>query len=446
MAAEILIIDDDDAVAGVLSRSLERSGHQSVTCSSLAQGQAFCEADDPEVVLLDYQLPDGTAMDFLHWLQQQERRPQVVVLTGYGTIPLAVEAIKLGADQFLTKPPDLRSLAVLVERLIERNRDARTRTAQRHIQERQRVDPFVGRSAAIQRVAELARSVAASDASVLLLGETGTGKGVLARWLHEQGGRAGEAFVDLNCAGLSRELAESELFGHKRGAFTGAMADKLGLMELAHQGTLFLDEIGDLDPAVQPKLLKALEDRSLRRIGDTRQRPVDVRLISATHRHIGRMASTGAFRADLLYRINTVTIELPPLRERRDDILPMAEAILASLPRPEPGRGMVLTPEAATLLRAHHWPGNAREMRNVLERALLFSHTREIPAGALMLQQQAQGEPGAPTSLADAERTLVLDTLRAHQGNVPLAALALGVPRSSLYAKLKRWNLKATDA
>jgi len=443
----ILLIDDDASVTGLLTHTLKRDGHKVTAVGSLALAHAHLETHAPEIILLDHQLPDGNAIDFLRWARDKDNKARIVVLTAHGSIPLAVEAIKLGAEQFLTKPVELDSLRVLLDKLAERNRETRRDLAMRYVEGKNRTNPFLGDSAAMQRVEEVVRSVARSNVPVFIRGETGSGKGVLARWLHQASDRSDEAFVDLNCAGLSRELVESELFGHKKGAFTGATADKMGLLELADRGTLFLDEVGDLDIAVQPKLLKALEDHTFRRLGAVQERNVDVRLITATHKDLAELAAQGAFRNDLLFRINTVTVELPPLRERTEDIVPLAREMLASLGMrgTESAR---LRPEAERALVAHDWPGNVRELKNVLERALLFSPSGDITAGSLMLgQRPARPAPDSNSkgSLADAERQHVMTVLRAHAGDVPQAAQALGVPRSSLYAKLKRWGVRPKD-
>jgi transcriptional regulator with PAS, ATPase and Fis domain len=303
-------------------------------------------------------------------------------------------------------------------------------------------DPFRGSSAVIHRFEEEARFVAESNASVLILGETGTGKGVLARWLHSCGPRHEEAFIDLNCAGLSRELLESELFGHSRGAFTGAVAEKQGLMEVAHRGTLFLDEIGDMDLMVQPKFLTAIEEQRFRRLGETKDRQVDVRLLSATHRQLKDRVEDGSFRADLYYRINTVILEVPALRDRPQDIGPLAESLLQGLGRDLAGAAPRLSEDAQELLAAHSWPGNIRELRNVLERALLSSRGEEvIKSHHLRIHGITARSPRDTAecqgSLANVESRHIEEVLQKVHGNVGVAATQLEIPRSTLYQKLK---------
>ncbi len=449
-ASTVLIIEDDPAVSRPLGRMLKRDGHLTPLASSIAEACSLYSEHSPDVVLLDFSLPDGTALDFLRWAEANQVTAAIFVLTGYGTIERAVDCIKSGAEQFLTKPVDFTSLRLMLERTLTGRRRTRQATAQQYLAERGRAWPFLGTSDQIRRLEELAQSVKDADVPVLVLGETGSGKGVLARWLHDNGPRAQEAMVDLNCAGLSKELAESELFGHERGSFTGASAEKRGLLEIAHRGTLFLDEIGDLDLSVQPKLLKVLEDRSFRRVGGVRSLSTDIRLIAATHRDLAQMSVENSFRNDLLFRINTVVFEVPPLRTRRSDIVPLANAILADLGRTRAGGVPALDGEAEEALTAYHWPGNVRELRNTLERATLFSPDGEIKADAFAVCRRSPSRPaprnGHPRiTLAQAERAHVLGVLRDVGANVTVACEILGIPRSSLYAKLKRWNLRPGD-
>jgi DNA-binding NtrC family response regulator len=450
MSAKLLLVDDSPEMLGALALFLKRSGYLVLQATTGREAIASFEQEAPDLCIIDYHLPDTTAFELLPALRKRDPKAAVIVLTGHGTIELAVEAIKLGAEQFLTKPVDLKSLGVLVERVLVRLTDERRFSAERRAEERTRVDPFVGESAEIAQVRELAAAVAGAEVPVLLTGETGTGKGVLARWLHEHGPRSPEGFVDLNCAGLSRELAESELFGHQRGSFTSANATKRGLLEIANHGTLFMDEIGDLDPSVQPKLLKVLEDRTYRRVGDVQTRSADIRLISATHRDLAAMADSGAFRNDLLFRINTVTIRLPALRERRGDIAALATRVLEHLCRQQGRAAVELGPEAQRLLDAYDWPGNIRELRNVLERGLLFTKGALLEARALRLDSRPLRIPGGDaaevTSLEEVERRHIAAVLERVQGRVDDAAKLLDVPRSTLYTKLKRYGLRASES
>lgn len=437
----LLVVEDDELVLRAIGKFLRRWGFTPVEARSVADAVKLAQETDLSLAILDYSLPDGSAFDFLERTQGSNVRS--IVLTGHGTIDLAVRAMKLGAEHFLTKPVDFPSLRTLIQRVLLRQQADRRLDAESAVSERGRLNPFLGRSPAIRRVREMAEAVVGADAPVLILGETGTGKGVLARWLHERSPRAREPFVDLNCAGLSRELAESDLFGHQKGAFTGAALQKKGLLEVAHRGALFLDEIGDLDAAVQPKLLKVLEEKTFRRVGDVKSRPVDVRLIAATHRNLEDMAALGEFRQDLLYRINTVTFHLPALRERREDLPVLAETILAEVCASCGRSRAKLTEGALARLDLHSWPGNLRELRNVLERALLFNgRADEVDTPHIMLADRTDASSPQLLSFDEAEKALIQRALVQVGDRVEEAARLLDVPRSSLYKKIKRYGIR----
>jgi DNA-binding NtrC family response regulator len=439
----VLVVEDDAQMRTLLARYLARQGHIVFGAPTLTEGRALQAKEAPDLIIIDYNLPDGTAFDLLGSRQEQDGAEAVIVLTGVGTIDLAVHAIKLGAEHFLTKPVDIESLGVLVQRTLEAQRDRRQR-ALAAAAAQDAANPFLGTSQRIKELRELAEALLDSDAPVLLQGETGSGKGVMARWLHMSSPRKDEAFVDLNCAGLSLELVESELFGHRRGAFTGAVNNKPGLLEVAHRGTLFLDEIGDLELGVQPKLLKALEEGSFRRVGDHASRSADVRLIAATHKNLGAMAQQEKFRGDLLFRINTLVLEIPPLRERDEDLRSIAEVLLLQLSRKTGRVAPALTTEALEILRAYHWPGNVRELRNVLERALLFCKTDNLDRKALRFDRSLDPEDKVQgLSLEEVERRHIASVLRSAQGNVEKAAEVLVLSRSALYVKLKKYGIKA---
>ncbi|HEY0787019.1 MAG TPA: sigma-54 dependent transcriptional regulator [Thermoanaerobaculia bacterium] len=432
--ARILLVDDEDGVRFAIADFLAADGYHVAEASSLREARQAIRKEVPEVLLLDYQLPDGNSLDLIEELKGTLPDLPIVMLTGHGSIDLAVRAIKLGAEQFLTKPVELPALEVLVRRLVETQRQKRQLATFRPA--RVPLDPFWGESDAIRRVREDAERLAGADRPILVRGETGTGKGVLARWMHERSPRAEETFVDLNCAGLSRELLDSELFGHERGAFTGAVARKKGLLEVADHGTLFLDEIGEMDPAIQPKLLKALEERRFRRLGDVRDLTSDFALIAATNRDLRASIRAGAFREDLYFRISTLTILLPPLRDRAADIPLLAERMLLGFAA-ERGRDAIeLTPAAAKVLMRYPWPGNIRELKNVLERAFLLCDGRTIGIDDLRFDLPSH-EP-EPRTLEQAERAHILHALEAAGGNVDAAAARLEIPRSTLYFKIKR--------
>jgi len=439
---KILLVDDDEAVRLALGRFLSGKGFVPVEAADLASVRELVRVQSVDAAIVDFSLPDGDGLEVLRTLKAQDASLPVVLLTAHGTIDVAVRAIKEGAEQFLTKPVELPALLVVIERALETSRMRSVSLAGKASQERRAVDPFFGESPSIRKLAAEAARVAGSPLPVLIQGETGTGKGVLARWLHQHSPRADEPFVDLNCAGLSSELMESELFGHEKGAFTGAVASKPGLLEIAHRGTAFLDEVGDVDLQVQAKLLKAVEDLRFRRLGDVRDRQVDVRLIAATHRDLGRLVREEKFREDLYYRISALPLVMPPLRERGTDVALLArrlvETIGAELDRP----GVRLSAGAEAVLTARSWPGNVRELRNVLERALLLSGGPILEAADLGPALAAGSDRTDPRlTLAEAERRHIEAVLRVTGGVVPRAAEILGLSRSALYERIKKHGI-----
>jgi DNA-binding NtrC family response regulator len=445
--AHILLVEDDPAIRRGVREYLAVSGYEVSEADSCAAAQVVFQTSRVDVVVMDYHLPDGNAIHLITTFKSLERDVPIIVLTGHGSIELAVRTIQAGAEQFLTKPVDLASLAVVIEKCLEHGRNKRQVAGEQVGQARQSMSPFIGTSAAIRDLEAQATRVVKSHVPILILGETGAGKGVLARWLHFNGPRAREPYVDLNCAGLARELVESELFGHEKGAFTGATTAKAGLIEVAHRGTVFLDEIGDLDLAVQPKLLKVLEEKRFRRVGDVRERTVDVRFLAAANQDLDQRAEEKSFRQDLLYRINTVTLIVPELRERAEDIPVLASAILEQLARDMPYGKRTLTPAAIEALQAHSWPGNVRELRNALEHAVLLTDGATIDVDALGLTRRRQSAvrtaltSAADQTLRSSEIQEITRALQVEGGRVEKAAQRLGVPRSSLYQKIRKYGI-----
>ncbi len=441
---QVLVIDDEAVIRTSIGKFLSRSGFEVSEAPDGASALVQMRRQPPDAIILDYKLPDCTAFDLLPRLQSINPSAAVIVLTGHATIDLAVAAMKQGADQFLTKPIELPALQLVLQRTLDSRRNQQADLAEKTRESRNLFDPFSGSSAAIRQLETDAQKIAQTDRPVLIQGETGSGKGVLAGWLHRNGRRRLEPFVDLNCAGLSNELLESELFGHQRGAFTGAVQDKQGLLDLAHRGTLFLDEIGDIDLQVQPKLLKVLEEKEFRRLGDVKPRFADIRLIAATHHDLQALVGAARFREDLYFRISTIVLRLPPLRERREDIPRLAGDVLARIAH-EMGRPEVKLAESAIrALSEHRWPGNLRELRNVLERSLLMCEQKEIRRSDLRFESSSL----AP---ADGRRDLTLDALESQyiagiladeKGSVVRAAKRLGVTRNTLYYKLRKHRIR----
>ncbi|HUL60526.1 MAG TPA: sigma-54 dependent transcriptional regulator [Anaeromyxobacteraceae bacterium] len=440
----ILLVDDDPSVRFTIRRFLASNGYDVAVAESCAGAMEAFRASPPDAAVLDYELPDGTALDLLRAMKEIDPLVPLVILTGHGSIDLAVRAVKDGAEHFLTKPADMTALTVTLQRALQHRRLLRKQAVAAATAHRD-ADPFLGVSAAIRRLSELARKVAASDAPVLITGETGSGKGVLARWLHSNGPRADEPFVDLNCAGLNHELLESELFGHERGAFTSATASKLGLLEAAHRGTVFLDEIGDMDLAVQPKLLKAVEEKTFRRVGEVRDRTVDIRLLAATHRDLRALVDEGRFRADLFFRINAVPLAVPALRDRPEDIPVLARRLLEERPALS---GLSLSEPAIAALQRYRWPGNVRELRNVLERAALLGGGTVLGPDDLLFDRgpRPAAAEESKLTLGELERVHIERVLRDVGGRVAAAAERLGIPRSTLYLKLKQHGLSVPKA
>jgi DNA-binding NtrC family response regulator len=443
----VLIAEDEPGIRLGIKDFLEAKGYQVEEADTCEATEALFRTSRPDVAILDYLLSDGNTLDLLPRLKAIDPLTPVLFLTGHGSIDLAVRAVKQGADQFFTKPVELPTLLVVIERLLDSERSRKKEMAVRSRQDRTSVDPFVGRSPAIRRLASEARRVAPSESPVLIRGETGSGKGVLAKWLHRTGPRAEEALVDLNCAGLTRDLLETELFGHEKGAFTGASSAKAGLLEVAHRGTVFLDEIGDMDFEVQAKLLKVLEEKQFRRLGETRDRRVDIRLLAATHQDLAERVRQKKFRSDLFFRVNTIPLTVPALRERTEDIPELADGLLSRLAG-EIGRGeMQLSKSAVEALQRYSWPGNIRELRNVLERALLLTDGPSIDAADLRFESGLTAEPDRADSsltLLELERRHIARVLQEEGGRVDQAARRLGVPRSSLYQKIKRHGIQVS--
>jgi DNA-binding NtrC family response regulator len=445
----ILLVEDELPVRETLSDFLQSRNYDVLATGTCAGAEQLWRAGHPDAAVLDYCLPDGNALDLIPRLKAIDATIPLIILTGYGSIDLAVEAVKLGAEHFLTKPIELSTLSLMLQRSIENQRNRQKQLAEKSRLQRRTFDLFLGTSFAIAKLAETAKKVLSSDSPILIQGETGTGKGVLARWLHQSGPRASCPFVDLNCGALSRDLLETELFGHERGAFTGAVQTKPGLLEIAHKGTVFLDEIGDVDLQVQPKLLKVLEEKQFRRLGDVRDRRVDIRLIAATHHDMARRVRDKLFRSDLYFRVSTIPLITPPLRERVEDIPVLTTSILGYLAIDLNTSAFDVSPGAMRMLQSYSWPGNIRELRNVLERAVLLNGSHALSERDLHFDVEM--DSASPRSrevktLEDVERQYIEEVLFLEGGRVEPAARKLGIPRSSLYHKIKQYGISRPGA
>jgi DNA-binding NtrC family response regulator len=443
MKGRILVVDDDLAILEMLRDALEALDWEVATAATAAEGLRAIVDEEPDAVLLDVMLPDKSGLDVLEEIKTAGETTPVVMMSGGGTIDVAVKAMRAGAEHFLQKPFDFANLEILLEQV------SRTTLLRRRLAALQRElaagNPLLpGSSDAISEVNELIHRVAAAPSPVLLEGESGTGKGMVSRLLHDLGPRRNAPRVEINCAGLSRELLESELFGHERGSFTGAQTAKQGLFEIASGGTLVLDEIGELELGLQARLLKALEDKVIRRVGGVRDMKVDVRLVAATNRSLEDEIRAGRFRKDLYFRLNVVRILLPPLRARMEDLPAVVQFLLAQLSRDLGFSDASISPRALKKLAGWHWPGNARELRNVLERALLIGGRSEIRAEDVEIPRSGvvSAEAGPMTEdqvvpLDEWTASYVKQAVEAVGGNVRKAARLLEVSPSTVYAKLK---------
>jgi DNA-binding NtrC family response regulator len=446
MPKRILVVDDDEFVREALSTALQSQGYDVSEASKLESGLKVFSTESCDAAIIDYLLPDGTALQLIPRLKSIDSTVPVMVMTGHGTIDLAVKAIKMGAEHFITKPVDLDVMFKLLGRALDDQRSRRRQLVSSRTLARYQRDPFLGNTAAIKKLKNEVERILVSDRPILIQGETGTGKGVLAQWLHQHGPRRDESMVDLNCAGLSRELLDSELFGHEKGSFTGAVSQKTGLLEVANRGTLFLDEIGDMDITIQPKLLKVLEEKRFRRVGGVQDRTVDVRLMAATNRDLRALIGQDKFRSDLFFRINTIPLLMPPLRERREDIPLMAGFFVQQLKNDLGRSQLALSKDAAAALTSYSWPGNIRELRNVLERAALLTESGTISPADLALPT-AHAVPGVhegddtSLTLQQLERQYIIKILNLENGAVDKAAFRLEIPRSTLYSKLKQYGI-----
>jgi DNA-binding NtrC family response regulator len=451
MSQTLLLVDDDPAILDVLGRFLDRQGYEVLTESTGQGALRAWDEDLPDLVLLDLRLPDTDDLSVLEALC--ERDATVILLTGHGNIDLAVEAMRLGAENFLTKPVELDHLGAVVERALERVRLVRENERLRLQGSPDGGLNSLGSSGPMVALAERIQLLAGSErTTVLLTGESGTGKGWVARMLHSLSPRSRAPFVEVNAAGLTPTFLASELFGHEKGAFTGAHERRDGLFLEAHGGTLFLDEVGELSGELQPRLLNVLETRSFRRLGGSRELTSDVRFVAASNRDLEAAVEAGTFREDLFYRLNVARIHLPPLRERSpEDRLGLLHQLLQRLHLEMPGPTPELSTPVLELLLAYAWPGNIREMRNVLERALLYARGADELRPAHLPPElrggdrsEGRGRRGAfrPESLEEVERRHVAQTLRHHGGNRTRTARDLGIARTTLLQKIERYGLE----
>ena len=432
----VLIVDDEPDICELLAITLEGMQIGSRTAHDLAQARRELSSRELDLCLTDMRLPDGDGLDLVEWMQTHADGVPVAVITAHGNVESAVQALKLGAFDFVSKPVDLPSLRKLVSSALKLKRERRPAGT---------AAPLLGRSAPMQRLRQMITKVSRSQAPVHIYGESGTGKELVARLIHESGPRADRPFVPVNCGAIPSELMESELFGHRKGSFTGAVGDKAGLFRTADGGTLFLDEIADLPLHLQVKLLRAIQEKAVRPVGEEREQPVDVRVLSATHRDLAQLVAEGSFREDLYYRINVIELRVPPLRERSEDALLLADHVLGRLAEEMGLEKPILSESARSALLAYHFPGNVRELENVLERALTLSSGGVIQGEEIELRTQPTGERRGSERLGEQlegiEREAIRDALERARYNKTEAARLLGITFRQLRYRIKKLGL-----
>ena len=446
--ATILIVDDDERMRDTLGILVRNLGHEALAATGVAgAGQVLAERA-VDLVISDLRMPGGSGLDLLDVVQRGNPHTPVIMLTAYGTVETAVEAMKKGAFDYLVKPFDAAEMEVRIERALALQRfRLEDDYLREEVETRGGFDELIGVSGAMQRVFELVQQVAPTKTSVLITGETGTGKELVARAIHRRSPREAHLLVPVNLAAVPTELLESELFGHARGAFTGALVERTGKFELADRGTLFLDEIGDAPLALQPKILRVVQDGVVERVGSNQRREVDVRIVAATHRDLSADVAAGRFRADLYYRLHVVEIAVPPLRERREDIRYLTGHFLRKFGRGRAGSSPQITEAALRLLEDYPWPGNVRELENVIERAVVLSRSDTVGVGLLDLRTPGAPPPDEPAGLRldDAldrlEREMILKALEETKQVKARAARLLGVSERSLWYKLRKHGL-----
>ena len=459
--ARVLIVDDEPDMVENCARILGRTGYDCLTATDPRRGLAMLEAERPDVLLTDLKMPEVDGMELLRRAHDVDPALPVIVITAFATIESAVAAVKEGAFDYLPKNFSVEQLRVAVDRALRhRGLELENRNLKEQLAQTYGLENIIGRSPAMTRVFELVKKAARSEANILVVGESGTGKELIARAIHANSPRAAHAFVPVDCASLPENLLESELFGHEKGAFTGAVKSKQGLMGVAHRGTIFLDEIAEMPVGLQVKLLRALQERQIRRVGGTAILTVDVRVVSATNRDLREAVLKGQFREELYYRINVIAIALPPLRERAGDVRLLAHAFLKKYGQ---GRVRGIDDDAMAALEAYTWPGNVRELQNVLERACALAESEKVTRRDLaehMLQpavRPAAGivpgaalEAGSELTLKDAkdkwmqvlEASYLRDLLARHDGNVSAAAKAAGIDRKTFHRLINKYRLK----
>jgi two-component system response regulator PilR (NtrC family) len=441
-----LVVDDEPDIRELLSITLERMNLEVTAADTIAAATRELRANPFDLCLTDMRLPDGDGLSLVEWIQTHKPQTPVAVITAHGNVETAVRALKLGAFDFISKPVDVAALRKLIIATLKLSENIEATIQLPQVK-------LLGQSRAMEQLREMIERVARSQAPVHIYGESGTGKELVAQLIHEAGPRREGPFVPVNCGAIPTELMESELFGHRKGSFTGAVADKQGLIQAAEGGTLFLDEIADLPLHMQVKLLRVIQEKTMRPVGESREQPIDVRILSATHKNLAAQVAEGKFREDLFYRVNVIEIRVPPLRERLEDIDELVDSIITRLGRQIGNRSLRVTEGASRALREYHFPGNVRELENVLERAATLCVNGVIDAVDLQLRQKvAPNEVAIPNSVApgeklgdaleDIERDAIVRALEQTRYNKTKAAQLLGMTFRSLRYRIKKLGIE----
>lgn len=448
----ILVVDDDDSLRRVMQLQLEEAGYDVIAASDAREALALAEEHTPALVITDLKMPGSSGMEVLKRIRAEHPETTVVMITAFGTVQTAVEAMKAGAYDYITKPIDFDELIVTVNRALEHQRlIVEVRTLRSALDEKYGFESIIGHSRVLVRVLEIASRVAQRDTTVLIRGETGTGKELLARAIHQNSRRKHQPFVTINCGAIPKELLESELFGYTRGSFTGAVAPKKGKVEIAHGGTLFLDEIGEMPMELQVKLLRLIQNGELEKVGATGITHVDVRIIAATHRDLQALIEDGSFREDLYYRLAVVPLELPPLRDRAEDIPELVQHLFLKTRQKHELPTLKLPPALIPYFSGHRWPGNVRELENVVERLVVLAVGDEIVFNDLpdFLQRQRAGLdaiqfelPPNGISLEGIEKELILRALQKFEWNQTQTARYLDISRRTLIYRMEKHGLR----
>ncbi len=464
MKENILIIDDDSAIRDGCCQVLKKSGYDVLESATGKDGLEKIDKYEFDLVLVDLKLPDINGLDLIRSTRERDLSVPIVVITGYGTIQNAVEAMRLGANDFLPKPFEPDELRLVVQRNLKAHRLALENLYLREeLKKKEGEKKIIGKSPQMEALFRQATTIASTDSTVLITGESGTGKGLLARYIHDHSNRKDFPFVAVDCSTLVPTLFESELFGHVKGAFTGAESNKIGKFEMASGGTLFLDEIGNVNLELQAKLLKAVEEKEISRVGSHRVTRVDVRIIAATNKDLRREVEKGTFREDLFFRLNVLALRTPPLRERQGDIAELVRYFLGVFGKKYNRPDLTVTPGLLAIFEEYHWPGNVRELENIVERLVIFSRGRVIDVedlglAGIRIGERIERRENAPSpsggysgsgqgqneilSLSEMERRHILSVLEQTNGNRSEAARLLGIDRKTLRQKLKRWGIQ----